>query len=148
MFASRRNRIAVPAWLWPIAAGGIGSLVGLESWAWMRHGVSAIHLIGTALVGVFSLGVMLLIVVAVAYGGMTGITGWDPAGWNSDTSESASPDRDGACDPNYEGACLDPAAGDYDCAGGTGDGPQYAGTVTVVGTDLYDLDRDGNGVGC
>jgi beta-lactam-binding protein with PASTA domain len=52
------------------------------------------------------------------------------------------------CDPSYEGACLDPTASDYDCAGGSGDGPEYTGTVTVVGDDHFDLDRDGDGVGC
>ncbi|MDQ3933452.1 MAG: hypothetical protein M3340_02350 [Actinomycetota bacterium] len=29
------------------------------------------------------------------------------------------------CDPNYGGACLDPLAEDYDCAGGSGNGPEY-----------------------
>jgi hypothetical protein len=52
------------------------------------------------------------------------------------------------CDPNYAGACLDPTASDYDCEGGSGDGPEYTGTVTVVGDDHFDLDRDGDGVGC
>jgi hypothetical protein len=52
------------------------------------------------------------------------------------------------CDPNYKGACLDPNASDYDCEGGSGDGPKYTGTVTVVGSDHYDLDRDGDGTGC
>ena len=33
-------------------------------------------------------------------------------------------------------------------AGGSGDGPEYTGTVSVSGPDIYDLDRDGNGVGC
>jgi len=37
---------------------------------------------------------------------------------------------------------------DYDCSGGSGDGPGYTGTVQVSGADIYDLDRDGNGVGC
>jgi hypothetical protein len=53
-----------------------------------------------------------------------------------------------SCDPNYSGACLDPNASDYDCAGGTGDGPEYTGTVTVIGDDHFGLDRDGDGVGC
>jgi hypothetical protein len=53
-----------------------------------------------------------------------------------------------ACDPNYTGACLDPNASDYDCADGSGDGPKYTGTVTVVGDDHYGLDRDGDGIGC
>jgi hypothetical protein len=52
------------------------------------------------------------------------------------------------CDPSYEGACLDPNSSDYDCEGGSGDGPDYTGTVTVVGDDHFDLDRDGDGVGC
>jgi hypothetical protein len=29
-----------------------------------------------------------------------------------------------------------------------GVGPVYTGTVRVIGPDEYDLDRDGNGVGC
>jgi hypothetical protein len=53
------------------------------------------------------------------------------------------------CDPNYKGACLKPNVSDYDCAGGSGDGPYYVqGPVTVVGDDHYDLDRDGDGVAC
>ncbi len=52
------------------------------------------------------------------------------------------------CDPNYTGACV-PIASDVDCAGGSGDGPAYVqGPVRVVGTDIYDLDRDGDGIGC
>jgi len=52
------------------------------------------------------------------------------------------------CDPNYSGACV-PIASDVDCAGGSGNGPAYvAGPVTVIGSDIYDLDRDGDGVGC
>lgn len=54
----------------------------------------------------------------------------------------------GNCDPNYAGACLDPNASDYDCAGGSGDGPLYTGEVTVVGEDRYGLDSDGGGIGC
>jgi len=52
------------------------------------------------------------------------------------------------CDSNYSGACV-PIASDVDCAGGSGNGPAYvSGPVTVVGSDIYGLDRDGNGVGC
>jgi hypothetical protein len=53
-----------------------------------------------------------------------------------------------SCDPNYSGACLDPSASDYDCEGGSGDGPYYTGTVTVVGADPHGLDSDGDGIGC
>ena len=52
------------------------------------------------------------------------------------------------CDPNYEGECV-PIEYDVDCSGGSGDGPGYVdGPVYVVGDDIYDLDRDGDGVGC
>ncbi len=51
------------------------------------------------------------------------------------------------CDPNY-GGCV-PIAYDVDCAGGSGDGPAYvSGPVQVIGSDIYDLDRDGDGWGC
>jgi hypothetical protein len=51
------------------------------------------------------------------------------------------------CDSNYSG-CLDPNSSDYDCAGGSGNGPDYTGTVAVLGSDHYGLDADGDGVGC
>jgi len=51
------------------------------------------------------------------------------------------------CDPNYD-PCV-PVASDVDCAGGSGNGPAYVqGPVTVIGTDIYGLDRDGDGIGC
>lgn len=52
----------------------------------------------------------------------------------------------GGCTPGYS-PCLSPAP-DYDCAGGSGDGPKYTGRVTVTGSDPYGLDADGDGVGC
>jgi hypothetical protein len=51
------------------------------------------------------------------------------------------------CNPNYE-PCV-PVASDVDCAGGSGNGPEYVtGPITVVGVDVYDLDRDGDGIAC
>lgn len=51
------------------------------------------------------------------------------------------------CDPNYTG-CV-PIDSDVDCAGGKGNGPSYvAGPVRVIGVDIYDLDRDGDGIAC
>lgn len=51
------------------------------------------------------------------------------------------------CDPNYSD-CV-PIASDVDCAGGGGNGPAYVhGPVRVIGRDIYDLDRDGDGIGC
>jgi hypothetical protein len=57
-------------------------------------------------------------------------------------------DTGGDCDPSYDGACLDASASDYDCEGGSGDGPAYTGTVTVIGDDHFGLDRDGDGIAC
>jgi hypothetical protein len=63
--------------------------------------------------------------------------------------ERAQQEAEQSCDPSYEGACLDPNASDYDCAGGSGDGPEYVnGPVSVVGDDHFDLDSDGDGSGC
>lgn len=54
----------------------------------------------------------------------------------------------GNCDPNYEGDCV-PIDSDVDCASGSGNGPSYVqGPVRVVGTDIYGLDRNGDGQGC
>ena len=52
------------------------------------------------------------------------------------------------CDPNYSGECV-PIDSDVDCGGGSGNGPSYVyGVVKVVGSDIYDLDRDNDGYGC
>jgi hypothetical protein len=51
------------------------------------------------------------------------------------------------CHPGYSG-CLKTNAGDYDCRGGSGNGPNYTGPVSVYGSDPFDLDRDGDGQGC
>ena len=51
------------------------------------------------------------------------------------------------CTPGYS-PCLPPAS-DYDCAGGSGDGPKYVrGPVYVTGSDPYQLDGNDDGVGC
>lgn len=63
-------------------------------------------------------------------------------------AEEAAEEEASECDPNYSGACLDPYASDYDCEGGSGNGPEYTGTVAVVGEDHYGLDSDSDGTGC
>ncbi|MFE3444069.1 MULTISPECIES: hypothetical protein [Nocardia] len=50
------------------------------------------------------------------------------------------------CHESYD-PCV-PITSDVDCAGGSGNGPEYTGRVRVIGPDEYDLDRDGNGIGC
>ena len=53
------------------------------------------------------------------------------------------------CDPGYRGACLKPNVSDYDCAGGSGNGPYYVrGPIRVVGRDHYRLDADHDGIAC
>jgi hypothetical protein len=53
------------------------------------------------------------------------------------------------CDPNYKGRCLKPNVSDYDCAGGSGNGPYYvSGPFRVVGKDHYRLDADHDGKAC
>lgn len=59
----------------------------------------------------------------------------------SDTKPTSS------CHPSYSG-CLKMNAGDYDCASGSGNGPNYTGAVQVSGSDPFDLDRDNDGWGC
>ena len=54
------------------------------------------------------------------------------------------------CTPGYSPCLVYHGGADYDCYGGTGDGPYYTMpgvTYTVTGPDPYDLDR-GDGKGC
>jgi hypothetical protein len=62
-------------------------------------------------------------------------------------AEAAAAEAAASCHPSYD-PCLDPNASDYDCDGGSGDGPAYTGFVTVKGPDDYGLDSDGDGTGC
>ena len=52
------------------------------------------------------------------------------------------------CHSSYKLKCLDPKASDYDCLGGSGNGPKYTGLVRVVGPDVFRLDADHDGWGC
>jgi hypothetical protein len=63
-------------------------------------------------------------------------------------SSASGPARKPKCHPSYKGACLDPNAYDYDCIGGSGNGPKYTGLVRVVGPDVFRLDADHDGWGC
>ena len=62
-------------------------------------------------------------------------------------AEAAAAEAAAGCHPSYE-PCLEPTASDYDCEGGSGDGPMYTGVVAVKGPDDYDLDSDDDGTGC
>ena len=65
------------------------------------------------------------------------------------TEENVAPvaQQKSACHPSYSG-CLDADALDYDCAGGSGNGPKYTGPVRVLGPDVFGLDGDNNGLAC
>jgi hypothetical protein len=60
----------------------------------------------------------------------------------------APPPRSSACNGNYT-PCVPNDPVDVDCQGGSGNGPSYVrGPVQVVGSDVYGLDSDDDGVGC
>jgi hypothetical protein len=65
-----------------------------------------------------------------------------------DASAAADKQKPRKCHPSYKGKCLDPNASDYDCIGGSGNGPKYTGLVRVVGPDVFRLDADHDGWGC
>lgn len=53
------------------------------------------------------------------------------------------------CDPSYPDVCLHQGIGDYDCGNGQGNGPNYVeGPLTVLPPDPFDLDGNGDGIGC
>lgn len=62
------------------------------------------------------------------------------------TAATSPPPPSSNCHPSYD-PCV-PIASDVDCLGGSGNGPAYTGPVRVIGPDVYDLDRDGDGYGC
>jgi hypothetical protein len=67
------------------------------------------------------------------------------AAWQSTASARPTKPR---CHPSYKLKCLNPNASDYDCIGGSGNGPLYTGVVKVVGRDVFRLDADHDGWGC
>ena len=77
-------------------------------------------------------------VAAASFGG--------PAAANTGDAHAEAAKR--KCHKSYRGRCRRPNASDYDCRGGSGNGPLYTGRVEVEGEDHYELDRDGDGVGC
>ncbi|EBA11780.1 hypothetical protein RCCS2_17666 [Roseobacter sp. CCS2] len=65
----------------------------------------------------------------------------------SQTPQRSTNSTGSGCSSHYSG-CV-PNASDVDCAGGGGNGPAYVrGPVRVIGSDIYGLDRDGDGIAC
>jgi hypothetical protein len=55
------------------------------------------------------------------------------------------------CTPGYSPCLIYHGGADYDCSGGSGNGPYYTApgvTYRVTGSDPYGLDSDGDGYGC
>jgi beta-lactam-binding protein with PASTA domain len=55
------------------------------------------------------------------------------------------------CTPGYSPCLVDHGGADYDCAGGSGNGPYYTKpgvAYRVTGYDPYGLDSDNDGYGC
>jgi Ca2+-binding RTX toxin-like protein len=55
------------------------------------------------------------------------------------------------CTRGYSPCLVYHGGADYDCAGGSGDGPYYTKpgvTYQVTGSDPYGLNADGDGLGC
>lgn len=89
----------------------------------------------------------MLLAAAVAAGALRTTAAAAPTGTGQHAAAIAK--RRHACDPNYRGRCLRPHVSDYDCAGGSGNGPYYvSGPFRVVGNDHYRLDADHDGIAC
>jgi endonuclease YncB( thermonuclease family) len=61
------------------------------------------------------------------------------------------PPKKPTCTPGYKPCLINHSGADYDCSGGTGNGPYYTKpgiTYTVTGSDPYGLDSNHNGRGC
>jgi hypothetical protein len=86
--------------------------------------------------------------VTVVLVSLTLASGVTAAGASATSPAAKRPPKPASCHPSYKGACLDPNASDYDCVGGSGNGPKYTGKVRVVGPDAFRLDADGDGWGC
>ena len=57
----------------------------------------------------------------------------------------------GNCTPGCSPCLVYHGGADYDCAGGSGNGPYYTApgvTYHVTGSDPYGLDANHNGLGC
>jgi hypothetical protein len=107
---------------------------------------NALALVGFLLWAAGALALASLPLVALAFVLAALVVAFESGGEDTAPASSSSAAE---CEPSYPDDCLDPNAIDYDCEGGGGNGPRYvAGPVAVEGNDPFDLDRDGDGVGC
>jgi hypothetical protein len=88
-----------------------------------------------------------ILLAAALTAGTTAATAATPAATGGHPAATVAKKRN--CDRNYSGRCLRPNVSDYDCAGGSGNGPYYVrGPFRVVGSDHYGLDSDDDGTAC
>ncbi len=86
-------------------------------------------------------------VVSIYYGQKTA-SAWHPVTIKKKTTSGGSGSN---CTPGYSPCLVDHGGADYDCEGGSGNGPYYTApgvTYHVSGSDPYGLDADGDGLGC
>ncbi len=72
-------------------------------------------------------------------------------GSSGDSGGSSGGGGTSSCTPGYSPCLVYHGGEDYDCSGGSGNGPYYTApgvTYTVSGSDPYGLDGDGDGYGC
>ena len=80
-----------------------------------------------------------------------GYGGGSSSGGGSGGSGGSGGTGTGNCTPGYSPCLVDHGGADYDCAGGSGNGPYYTApgvTYTVTGSDPYDMDANGDRRGC
>ena len=85
--------------------------------------------------------IMIVACTAETQSNHSSVSASTPKTYNNSSSTNSN------CHPSYSG-CLKADASDYDCRGGRGNGPFYTSTVQVAGPDVFDLDRDNDGLGC
>lgn len=94
----------------------------------------------------------ILCILLIVFPSLTLAAWWNPFSRKTNQkvnveTQKQTKQKSSECNPNYSG-CLKSGAGDYDCANGSGNGPNYTGKVKVLGYDEFDLDRDNDGWGC
>jgi flagellar hook assembly protein FlgD len=117
----------------------LGVLQGHESHSWAWNGQTAAGQVASP--GRYQMQVV------SAYYGQRAASPWRSVTIKRQKAATSAPAN---CTPGYS-PCLPYHGGaDYDCAGGSGNGPYYTngGVYTVTGPDIYGLDANGNGLGC
>ncbi len=131
----------MPWWAWLAATLLVGAAWGYVDYRlWKRWEFSVTLVLAVLALAIFVWG-------PIAYGIFAGVTRIDPLGFHPPETTDIMPARTGpvsagACDSNYQGGCVPDTYYDVDCDEVQG----Y--DLSVVGTDVNGLDRDGDGLAC